>query len=152
MKVYQTDENGFYVGEVEATESPLEPGVFLIPGGCVEDAPPAVAAQQAAKREGGAWKVVPDMVGVEFWDAAGQKQKIKNRGEGLPEGASLVEPEAVKAARIVAESNAAAMAELLDIDLKSIRAMREYIAAKADAPQFLKNHETAAQAARAKLK
>jgi hypothetical protein len=42
--------------------------------------------------------------------------------------------------------------ELLEIDLASIRAMREYIASKADAPQILKDRETAAQAARAKLK
>jgi hypothetical protein len=37
--VYQTDHLGLYVGETEADESPLEPGEFLIPGGCVEDPP-----------------------------------------------------------------------------------------------------------------
>jgi hypothetical protein len=45
-----------------------------------------------------------------------------------------------------------AEAELKSIDLLSIRAMREYIASKADAPQILKDRETSAQAARAKLK
>lgn len=151
MKVYQKDKDGFYVGEVIASPDPLEPEKFLIPGGCVQDAPPVPGDKQTARRVGEEWQIVPDMVGVEYWDVDGKPQKIGKRGEGLPEGASLVEPEAVKAARLVAESNAAALAELLDIDLKSIRAMREYIAAKADAPQFIKNHEAAAQAARAKL-
>ena len=32
MKIYNYDDNGFYVGESLADESPLEPGVFLIPG------------------------------------------------------------------------------------------------------------------------
>lgn len=31
MKIYNYDENGFFTGESIADESPLEPGVFLIP-------------------------------------------------------------------------------------------------------------------------
>jgi hypothetical protein len=46
----------------------------------------------------------------------------------------------------------AAKAELIALDLASIRSIREYIAARADAPQILKYREAAAQAARAKLK
>jgi hypothetical protein len=38
--VYQVNGMGFYVGETDADESPLEPGVFLIPAGCVETPPP----------------------------------------------------------------------------------------------------------------
>lgn len=41
MKVYQTDSTGVFIGIVEADESPLQPGVFLIPGGCVTVEPPA---------------------------------------------------------------------------------------------------------------
>lgn len=55
------------------------------------------------------------------------------------------------AAEVAAAQRAAAQAELVRIDLASIRSMREYLAAKQDAPQFLKDHESAAQAARAKL-
>lgn len=51
-----------------------------------------------------------------------------------------------------APHNAQVMAKLQEIDIKSIRAIREYIAAKADAPQFVKDHETAARAERAKIK
>lgn len=42
--VYQLDEKGFYLGETDAQESPLEPGVFLMPGGCVDKAPPKCKA------------------------------------------------------------------------------------------------------------
>lgn len=45
----------------------------------------------------------------------------------------------------------AARAALAELDLKSIRSMREYIATKADAPALLKNFETAAAAERSKL-
>lgn len=43
-------------------------------------------------------------------------------------------------------------AELAALDLKSIRALREYVAAKPDAPSFIKQHETDAVNLRAKLK
>jgi hypothetical protein len=46
----------------------------------------------------------------------------------------------------------AAKAALLDIDLASIRALREYIASKADAPQVIKEREAAAVAERVKIK
>ena len=39
--VYQTNYSGLFVGETLADESPLEPGVFAIPAGCVETAPPS---------------------------------------------------------------------------------------------------------------
>lgn len=38
--VYQTDALGRFTGSTEAEESPLEPGIFLIPGGCVTTPPP----------------------------------------------------------------------------------------------------------------
>lgn len=38
--VYQTNYSGMLINEAYADESPLEPGVFLIPAGCVELAPP----------------------------------------------------------------------------------------------------------------
>lgn len=41
---------------------------------------------------------------------------------------------------------------LLEIDRKSIRAIREYIASKPDAPAVLKTHESEAAAERGKLK
>lgn len=55
------------------------------------------------------------------------------------------------AAQIAENARLATLAELAAIDLASIRALREYIASKADAPQLLKDRESAAQAARSKL-
>lgn len=53
--VYQTDQNGFFLGVVEADESPLESGVFLIPAGCVETPPPELPAGMAARWVNGKW-------------------------------------------------------------------------------------------------
>lgn len=58
MIVYQTDAAGYYVGPTVADESPLEPGVYLIPGGCVEAPPPSAAAGQRVRWDGAAgWRV-----------------------------------------------------------------------------------------------
>jgi hypothetical protein len=51
-----------------------------------------------------------------------------------------------------AEDSAAAKAELAALDLASIRSIREYIAAKPDAPQILKDKEAAAALARARVR
>lgn len=48
--------------------------------------------------------------------------------------------------------NNKALATLRQIDFESIRAIREYIASRPDAPQILKDKEEAAAAERAKLK
>jgi hypothetical protein len=39
--VYQIDRAGVYLGETVADESPLEPGVWLMPAGTIDAAPPA---------------------------------------------------------------------------------------------------------------
>jgi len=58
MKVYQTSYLGYFVAELDADESPLEPGVFHIPGGCVVDPPPSYdPAVQLARHVDGAWRV-----------------------------------------------------------------------------------------------
>lgn len=54
--------------------------------------------------------------------------------------------------QLAAADHAAALAELAALDLASIRPIREYLAALPDAPQFLKDREAAAVAARARLK
>lgn len=53
--VYQTNSEGVFVDYVEADESPLEPGVFLIPAGCVVEEPPSFAFPQRARYADGAW-------------------------------------------------------------------------------------------------
>ena len=50
------------------------------------------------------------------------------------------------------KQNAELINQLNGLDMATIRAMREYIASKADAPQILKDRETLAAQLRAKLK
>ena len=66
MIVYQTNAQGVYVGPTMADESPLEPGVWLVPAGCVETPPPEVLEGQMAVWESGSWATmpIPDESGV----------------------------------------------------------------------------------------
>lgn len=59
---------------------------------------------------------------------------------------------ALPASAITAADSDTAKAELVALDLASIRPIREYIASKADAPQILKDREALAIAARARVK
>lgn len=56
--VYQTDATGRFLGETLADPSPLERGVYLIPAGCVEVAPPEPLAGHEAVWQGSAWAQV----------------------------------------------------------------------------------------------
>ena len=59
--VSQLNAEGFYVGPVEADESPAEPGVFHIPGGAVDHAPITVPEGQRARWNGTGF----DLIAVE---------------------------------------------------------------------------------------
>lgn len=59
MNVFQTDRAGHYVGSTTADASPLEEGVFLIPAGCIEVAPPDTWPDDKWPRWNGAsWDLV----------------------------------------------------------------------------------------------
>ena len=58
MQVYQADPEGFYVGPAVADPDPLDDGNWLIPAGCVTEAPPALSDDQRAQFANGAWVVV----------------------------------------------------------------------------------------------
>jgi hypothetical protein len=51
--VSQLDEKGYFVGTTIADESPLEPGVFLIPGGAIDVEPPSVPENKVARWNNG---------------------------------------------------------------------------------------------------
>lgn len=53
--VYQTDASGVLISTVLADESPLEPGVWLTPAGCVDVPPPTIPPGNRARWVGGAW-------------------------------------------------------------------------------------------------
>lgn len=66
----------------------------------------------------------------------------------------VVEPFETQAeidARIIAEANAKEYSLLEELDKQSIRDIREYIASLPDSPQLLKDRESQAIAARAKI-
>lgn len=56
--VWQTDRNGFYLGESQADESPLRAGDWLIPAGCVEVPPPPPVDGKVPRWNGKRWKLV----------------------------------------------------------------------------------------------
>lgn len=58
MIVYQTDYEGFYIGETEADIDPLDESNLLIPAGCVLETPPELLENQVAKWDGSAWSVI----------------------------------------------------------------------------------------------
>jgi hypothetical protein len=53
--VSQLDAEGYFVGYTTADESPLEPGVFLLPGGAIEVEAPEIPAGKRAKWLGDSW-------------------------------------------------------------------------------------------------
>lgn len=56
--VYQYDVAGMFICQTEADESPLEPGVFLIPARCVEVAPPESSGDQWPRWNGAKWELI----------------------------------------------------------------------------------------------
>jgi len=89
----QLDGDGYYSGAFEADESPMEPGVYLFPAGAVDaPLPPALNAGQFARWDGGAWEVVTDLRGTEYWLPDGSKHTIEALGDALPDDALDVAP------------------------------------------------------------
>jgi hypothetical protein len=58
-QVSQLDADGYFAGMTLADESPLEPGVFLLPGGAVDSPAPAPVEGMRAKWNGEAWAYEP---------------------------------------------------------------------------------------------
>ena len=60
MKIFHYEpQSGILLGSGVADESPLEPGVYLIPGCATTAKPPALKAGQRAVFSGEAWTVEP---------------------------------------------------------------------------------------------
>lgn len=56
--VLQLDAAGYFVGYAVADESPLEPGVFLLPAGCIDEPAPQIPSGKVARRVNGSWLFV----------------------------------------------------------------------------------------------
>lgn len=83
--VYQCDAAGVFTGFGTAFESPIDEGVFHIPGGCVETAPPETSTGEAAVWQGDAWQVMPDHRG-ETWYLNGAATVISAVGDPGSQG------------------------------------------------------------------
>ena len=113
-----------YIGEGQADESPLEPGVSLIPAHATEAAPPAEVAGKVRAFESGAWV---------------------QRDIPPPPAPPVKTP-----AEIAAEEAAAAKAVELQIAMDALPALLTYVAAKADAPALVKTKAAELEAAKVK--
>ncbi|MNI86415.1 hypothetical protein D3C73_1435100 [compost metagenome] len=56
--VYQTDSQGFYVGEAAADPDPKNIGNWLIPAGCVDMKPPTITGGKRPQWVGYKWKLI----------------------------------------------------------------------------------------------
>jgi hypothetical protein len=68
--VYQTDCDGIYLYETIAQELGLDEGVYNVPYGAYEDAPPSSPAGSVARRVGDTWQSVQDHRAVPLWGTA----------------------------------------------------------------------------------
>ena len=57
MNVYQTNNDGVFVGITTADQDPMDASNMLIPAGCVETAPPSMTEGQIARWDGSVWAV-----------------------------------------------------------------------------------------------
>ncbi|CAG2144384.1 hypothetical protein LMG31506_02994 [Cupriavidus yeoncheonensis] len=86
--VYQLDVAGHFAGETLADESPLEPGVWLIPRGCIEIPPPNEWPEDKWPRWNGAeWQLVTKPQPAELPDPA---EKLRAFLQANPDVAALV--------------------------------------------------------------
>jgi hypothetical protein len=90
------------------------------------------------------------------WLAAGGVPVIEAAGRFLSvvDNKLVVDPnkDSILAAEAAATEIEQTKRELREIDIKSIRSIREYITSKADAPQYLKDYEAQAIEKRGKIK
>lgn len=103
--VFQTDNDGLYLYQSTANELVLTPGMFNIPYGAYEDAPPTPPAGKWPRRLGDAWTMVEDYRTTPLWvvetgapysigaqhEGAGGKVSYPGWGQ-LPAWLTAVEP------------------------------------------------------------
>lgn len=88
MRIYNISPiTGEFVSMGDADESPLEPGVWLIPAWAVEKAPPKTGERKVAVYRDGKWSIADDWRGYQYW-AEGDRNAhiISEIGEKPPKG------------------------------------------------------------------
>ena len=125
MKIYNYHpETGEYVGVEAAVESPLEPGVYLLPASSSLLAPPEAGGNEVAVFADGAWSVLADFRGTSYYTTDGVYHTITQIGEVEPNDALDSAP-ALTAAQVAAARIAAIDSRLTEIDRLSSRPARE---------------------------
>lgn len=82
-----------FEGETEADQSPLEPGVFLIPANATSTAPHAVTGKHVNVFENNEWVIKQDNRGT-YWSIGGEQHDITEVGV-LPDPTWLITQPAV---------------------------------------------------------
>jgi hypothetical protein len=93
-------------------------------------------------RPGEEWSLNGNEYNGLVWLSSTRKPTFQELEEAWPEVQAEIEAQRI---------NEEAKVRLAEIDLKSIRSIREWIAKQTDAPQYLKDYEAQAIEARAKL-
>lgn len=91
--VYQTNHLGLYVGPATADESPLEPGVFLMPGGCVDVVPPEAPEGKIQHWNGKRWQLLDYFNGLIVYNTS-TREPLTLSGVGpIPHGYTVLRPQ-----------------------------------------------------------
>lgn len=86
LLVYQTDEDGIYLGTTEADDDPLDGGNYLVPANCVLLPPPNFGTNLWPRWNGSHWIPVPDYRGTIAYDlSTGDAVTIVTIGKTLEE-------------------------------------------------------------------
>lgn len=91
--VYQTNSLGLYIGTATAEESPLEPGVFLIPGGCVDVAPPEAPDGKIQQWDGKRWHLLDYFNGLIIYSTSTGEPLTLNGVGPIPHGYTVSRPQ-----------------------------------------------------------
>lgn len=125
---------GEFIGVTSADESPLEPGVFLLPANATFDAPPATPANEKAVFLAGVWSKTQDYRGTSYW-LNGVETTIESLGVGPPIGSTPNKP-APTLAELKSALIAGVDAKISDIYSRFTRFETEYIQREAAARAF----------------
>ena len=122
MIVYQYDEiTKIHTGNIQAQESPREPGKYLIPANATNLPPPPTDKNECAVWENGKWMLKPDFRGKVYWLGDGTEHTISVVGIAPPDDALSEKPVMLPTIeQQIDEINA----KLMQIDLDSIRPLR----------------------------
>lgn len=90
--VYQTNDLGILVGPVLADPDPLEPGKWLVPGGCVETPPPEAPEFKTPCWINDQWHLVEYYNGLTVYNTATTQAKVIDSVGPIPNGYTLKKP------------------------------------------------------------